>query len=48
MELQTDGVAGTVVTFAGGSLLEAASVVFSAEVAGEWLVVTDRSPSRMR
>jgi alanyl-tRNA synthetase len=44
MELQTDGVAGTVVTFAGGSLLEAASVVFSAEVAGEWLVVTDRSP----
>lgn len=44
MELQTEAVAGTLVTFAGGSLHEAASVVFSAEVAGEWLVVTDRSP----
>jgi len=44
MDLQTEGVEGTVVTFAGGSLTEAASVVFTAEVAGEWLVVTDRSP----
>ncbi len=44
MDLQTDGIEGTVVTFAGGSLHEAALVVFTAEVAGEWLVVTDRSP----
>lgn len=44
MDLQTEGVAGTMVTFAGGSLHESASVVFAAEVAGEWLVVTDRSP----
>ena len=38
MDLQTDGVEGTLVTFAGGSLQEAARVVFAAEVAGEWLV----------
>lgn len=44
MELQTEAVDGTLVTFAGGSLHEAAVVVFSAEVAGEWLVLTDRSP----
>jgi alanyl-tRNA synthetase len=44
MELQTEAVEGTLVTFAGGSLHEAAVVVFSAEVAGEWLVLTDRSP----
>jgi alanyl-tRNA synthetase len=44
MDLQTDGIEGTAVTFAGGSLHEAALVVFTAEVAGEWLVVTDRSP----
>ena len=44
MDLQTEGVEGTVVTFAGGSLHEAASVVFTAEVAGVWLIVTDRSP----
>ena len=44
MILQTEGVEGTVVTFAGGGLREATSVVFTAEVAGEWLVVTDRSP----
>lgn len=44
MDLQTEGIEGTVVTFAGGSLHEAALVVFTAEVAGEWLVVTDRSP----
>ncbi len=44
MELQTEGIEGTVVTFAGGSVQETASAVFSAEVAGEWLVVTDRSP----
>jgi alanyl-tRNA synthetase len=44
MDLQTEGVEGTVVTFAGGRLQEAALVVFTAEVAGEWLVVTDRSP----
>ena len=44
MDLQTEGIEGTVVTFAGGSLHEAALVVLTAEVAGEWLVVTDRSP----
>ena len=44
MDLQTEGVEGPVVTFAGGRLHEAASVVFTAEVAGVWLVVTDRSP----
>lgn len=44
MELQTEGIEGTVVTFAGGSVQETASAVFSAEVEGEWLVVTDRSP----
>ena len=44
MDLQTEGIEGTVVTFAGGGLREATSVVFTAEVAGEWLVVTDRSP----
>ena len=44
MNMQTEGVEGTVVTFAGGRLHEAALVVFTAEVAGEWLVVTDRSP----
>lgn len=44
MELQTEGVEGTVVTFAGGSLQETARVVFTAEVGGAWLVVTDRSP----
>lgn len=44
MELQTEGVAGTVVTFAGASLQEKARVVFAAEVGGEWLVVTNRSP----
>ena len=44
MDMQTEGVEGTVVTFAGGTLQEAALVVFTAEVAGEWLVVTDRSP----
>jgi len=44
MDLQTEGIEGTVVTFAGGSLHEAALVVFTAEVAGEWFVVTDRSP----
>ena len=44
MDMQTEGVEGTVVTFAGGRLHEAALVVFTAEVAGEWLVVTDRSP----
>ena len=44
MDLQTDGIEGTAVTVAGGSLHEAALVVFTAEVAGEWLVVTDRSP----
>jgi len=44
MIMQTEGVEGTMVTFAGGSLQEAALVVFTAEVAGEWLVVTDRSP----
>ena len=44
MDLQTEGIEGTVVTFAGGSLHEAALVGLTAEVAGEWLVVTDRSP----
>lgn len=44
MELQTEGVEGTVVTFAGRSLQEKARVVFAAEVGGDWLVVTDRSP----
>lgn len=44
MDLQTESAKGTVVTFAGGSLHETAFVVFAAEVAGEWLVVTDRSP----
>lgn len=44
MDLQTEGIEGTVVTFAGGGLHATASVVFTAEVAGEWLVVTDRSP----
>lgn len=44
MELQTEGVEGTVVTFAGASLKEMARVVFAAKVGEEWLVVTDRSP----
>ncbi|RYI26079.1 MAG: metal-dependent hydrolase [Acetobacteraceae bacterium] len=44
MGLQTGGVEGTVVTFAGGSLREDARVIFSAEIAGEWLIITDRSP----
>lgn len=44
MDLQTGLTSGTVVSFAGGALAEAARVLFAAEVAGEWLVVTDRSP----
>lgn len=44
MELQTGLSSGTVVTFAGGSLGETARVVFAAEVAGEHLAVTVRSP----
>ncbi len=44
MELQTALSEGTFVSFAGGSVRETALVGFAAEVAGEWLVVTDRSP----
>ena len=44
MELQTGLNSGTVVTFAGGTLRETARVLFVAQVAEEWLVVTDRSP----
>ena len=44
MDLWTGLSSGTVVTFAGGSVCETPRMVFAAEVAEEWLVVTDRSP----
>lgn len=44
MELQTGLNSGTVVTFAGGTLRETARVLFVAQVAEDWLVVTDLSP----
>lgn len=44
MELQTGLNSGTLVTFAGGTLRETARVLFVAQVAEDWLVVTDLSP----
>lgn len=44
MELQTGLTDGTIVTFAGGSLAETATVLLVAEAPGQVLVVTDRTP----
>lgn len=44
MELQTGLRSGTITSFAGGGLREAACVLFVAQSDDGWLVVTDRSP----
>ena len=44
MELQTGLTDGTIVTFAGGSLAETATVLLVSEAPGQVLVVTDRTP----
>lgn len=44
LELETNVREGTVVTFAGGSLCEEATVTFATPRDGGWLVLVDRSP----
>lgn len=44
MQYKTDLNAGTVVTFAGGSLTETATLLWAARIGEDWLLVTDRSP----